>query len=211
VIATGRDQSRLDQLRERFGSARLSVTKLDALTPQLASDAWAIHARHGSFAAVVVAIGSWGDQGRKPALELTDGEWDDLIAANQTAVFRLYREFLPFLANNGALVQLNGMSADIPFPGSAGVALTAAATKSLTRTIAAELGGRGPRVYEVVLGVIRTRTRQRAGIDDPSWIDATEVGTHVSELVAATSPLSSVALHYFAQKKEGPRAGTDSY
>ena len=46
------------------------------------------------------------------------------------------------------------MSADIPLPGSAGVALSAAARKSLTRTVAAEIDGAGPRVYGVIMGMI---------------------------------------------------------
>jgi NAD(P)-dependent dehydrogenase (short-subunit alcohol dehydrogenase family) len=103
------------------------------------------------------------------------------------------------------IAQLNGMSADIPLPGAGGRAATAAAVKSMTRTIAEELRGDGPRVYEIVLGVIRTRARQLAGIDSPGWIPATDVGTHVAELVAGTSPLTGSALHYFTDRVAGPQ------
>jgi hypothetical protein len=102
-------------------------------------------------------------------------------------------------------VQLNGMSADIPFPGWAGLALAAAARKSLTRTVAAEIDGSGPRVYGVLLGMVRTRPRQLAGIDDPRWIPASDVGWHVAELVAGTSPVAGNDLHYFVDAAAGPR------
>ena len=103
------------------------------------------------------------------------------------------------------------MSADLPFPGAAGVALGAAATKSLTRTIAAELHTHGPRIYQVVLGMVRTRARQEAGVDDLHWLDGEEIGAHVAGLVAGTSPLAGVALHYHVDKTEGPVAGTDRF
>jgi hypothetical protein len=105
-------------------------------------------------------------------------------------------------------VQLNAMSADIPLPGSAGVALSAAARKSLTRTVAAEIDGAGPRVYGVIMGMIRTRPRQLPGIDDPEWIPASDVGWHVAELVAGTSPLSGDDLHYFRDAGTGPQSGS---
>ncbi len=117
----------------------------------------------GPFDGVIVSVASWGGQGRKAALDLTDQEWQDLLDGNLTSVFRLFRAFLPHVTFGGAMMQLNGLSADLPFPGSAGVALSAAATKSLTVTLAAELNGQGPRVHQLVLGVVRTRARQRAG------------------------------------------------
>ena len=210
VVATGRDATRLADLAERVGSDRLFVEQLDALAADLDHRAAELSARFGAWDGVVVSVATWGDQGRKPALQLTDAEWSDLVDGNLTSVFRLYRAFLPRLASDGALIQLNGMSADIPFPGNAGVALTAAASKSLTRTLAAEIGGRGPRVYEIILGMVRTRARQLAGIDDVRWLDATtDVGRHVAGLVAGTSPLAGEALHYLVDPVSGPQAGRD--
>lgn len=207
VVATGRRSSRLDDLVGRTGHRDLAPEVLDALAPDLDQRVGALAARYGDFDGVVVSVASWGAQGRKPALSLTDKEWDELLAANLTAVFRLYRALVPHLTADGALVQLNGMSADIPFPGSAGVGLTAAAQKSLTRTVAAEIGGDGPRVYEVILGIISTLARQRSGIDNVRWIPAVDVGWHVAELVANSSPLSGDSLHYFVDVELGPQLG----
>lgn len=208
AIAAGRSLERLEDLAARVADSRLVTVALDALDAGLDDRASELAEQYGPFDAVVVSVASWGEQGRKMALDLTDAEWENLIAGNLTSVFRLYRAFLPHVAESGILLQLNGMSADIPFPGNAGVALTAAATKSLTRTIAAELGGRGPRIYEVILGMIRTRPRALAGIDDESWIPATDVGKHITELVAGTSPLVDDDLHYFLSPVTGPQAGS---
>jgi NAD(P)-dependent dehydrogenase (short-subunit alcohol dehydrogenase family) len=211
VVVGGRDRGRLDQFAARLHAegadvSRLKAVVMDGLSANLDAAVQSMVAEHGRFDLVVVSVAAWGDQGRKPLLALSDAEWDALIAGNQTVVFRLYRALVPALTSTGALVQLNGMSADIPFPGAGGVALTAAATKSLTRTLAAEVGGRGIRVYELVLGVVRTRARQLAGIDDERWIDATQVGEHIAALAAGVSPLSGTVLQYFVDKVAGPLA-----
>ncbi|MFC5728118.1 MULTISPECIES: SDR family oxidoreductase [Nocardioides] len=203
VLATSRSAERLADLADRLPGFVPVV--LDALDSELDAVVQRLRAQHGPLDGAIVSVASWGGQGRKPLLSLTDTEWAALTAANQTAVFRAYRALVPVLKRDGLLLQLNGMSADIPFPGSAGVALTAAATKSMTRTLAAELALSGPRVYEVVLGVIRTRARQLAGIDDPGWIPAEAVGVHIAELLAGTSPLTSAVLQYFVNVDAGPQ------
>lgn len=206
VVATGRNVQRLQEFAEDVGSELLHVSALDALGSDLDEKAAALTAAFGPFDGVVVSIASWGAQGSKPLLELSDHEWSNLVEDNLTAVFRAYRTFVPSLRAGGMLLQLNGMSADIPFPGNGVVALGAAAAKSMTRTLAVELRGTGIRTYEVILGVVRTRARQRAGLDDERWIDSTAIGSHIAALVARASPLTDESLHYFVDKDTGPVA-----
>lgn len=206
VIATSRGQAKLDDLRARINDPGLAVRTLDVMGPELDHTAREFVSDYGPIDGVVIAIGDWGTQGRKGLLDLTNGEWDALVAANQTSVFRAYRSLVPVLAPGSMIAQINGMSAEIPFPGAGAVAATAAATKSLTRTLAAELEGRGPRVYEVILGVIRTRPRQLAGIDNAAWVLASDVGVHIAELVAGTSRLTADVTHWFVDPLQGPQA-----
>ncbi|WP_066039510.1 SDR family oxidoreductase [Herbiconiux solani] len=204
VVATGRNDERLKDFADRVHDSSLHVATLDGLGVELDDKAAALAAEFGPFDGIVVSIASWGEQGNKPLLTITDDEWKALVEDNLTAVFRVYRALTPTLAPSGILLQLNGLSADIPFPGNGVVALGAAAGKSLTRTLAAELSGTSLRVYEVILGVVRTRARQLAGVDNRGWIDGTEIGTHIAELVAGTSPLTGEVLHYFIDKATGP-------
>lgn len=206
VVATGRDESRLAQLVERLQHPALHTAVLEGLDPDLASAAAALMAEHGRFSGVIVSVASWGTQGRKPVLALTDEEWKGLVEDNLTAVFRIYREFENTLTADGLMVQLNGLSADIPFPGNGVVALTAAAGKSMTRTIAVELEGSGRHFYELILGVVRTRARQLAGIDDPRWLDGNDIGSHIADLIAGSSTLVGTALQYYTDRSVGPTA-----
>jgi NAD(P)-dependent dehydrogenase (short-subunit alcohol dehydrogenase family) len=209
VVATSRSAGRLDDFARRIDHPSLRVRELDLLDPGLDQEVAALAEEFGPLRGVVISVADWGRQGRKPLLELTDGEWDDQLRQNQSTVFRAYRAFVPRLGRDGMILQLNGLSADLPFPMAAAVAAGSAATKSLTRTLAAELGGRGPRVYELVLGVVRTRARQLAGIDDPGWIEATDIGVHIAEIAAGTSPLTGRTLHYFVDRAAGPFAEQD--
>ena len=209
VVATGRKEARLRDFADRVGGDSLHVVTLDGLADDLDRRAVALADEFGPFDGVVVSIASWGQQGRKALLSLTDDEWRALVADNLTAVFRVYRAFAPTIARNGILLQLNGLSADIPFPGNAVVALGAAAGKSMTRTLAVELAGSGRRVYELILGVVRTRERQLAGVDDLRWIEGTEIGFHIAELVAGNSPLIKDVLQYFTDKPTGPVASPE--
>ena len=205
VIATARTRAKLDDLADRVDDPHLLVRPLDVMSDDLGKDVGELLDEHGPLDGVAVLVADWGAQGRKNLLDHTDEEWEALVAANQTSILRAYRALVPAIKPSGMIAQLNGFSADIPFPGAGGVAATAAATKSMTRTIAEEVGGRGPRVYEVILGVVRTRPRQLAGVDDPGWIPAADVGFHVAELVAGNAPLAGTVLHYFVDPASGPR------
>jgi NAD(P)-dependent dehydrogenase (short-subunit alcohol dehydrogenase family) len=206
VVATGRTRPKLDDLTARLGADRLFTESLDLLDPRFPEVLAAVLDRHGPLDGAIVSVADWGAQGRKRLIDLTDEEWEALIAQNQTTVFRAYRSLVPALGPHAMIAQLNGLSADLPFPGAGGVALTAAATKSMTRTIAEELHGDGPRIYEVILGVIATRPRRLAGLGDPRWIPATDVGVHLAELIAGTSPLTGSVLHYLVDRAAGPKA-----
>jgi NAD(P)-dependent dehydrogenase (short-subunit alcohol dehydrogenase family) len=212
VVATGRDHGRLRELTDRIRNEGLSAAGhlhtavADALAPDLDSAVEALTARYGPPDLVVVSVASWGALGSTPVLQLADAEWDKMLRDNQTAVFRLYRAWWPRMSPRGLIVHLNGYSADLAFPHAAGVALSNAATKSLTVSLAAARRPRDPRVVELLLGVTRTRARRQAGIDDERWLTGTEIGAHVAALAAGTSPLADIALHYFIDRTSGPRA-----
>jgi short-subunit dehydrogenase len=103
-------------------------------------------------------------------------------------------------------VHLSGFSADIPDPFAALVGATNAAKKSLVRSLEAELNGAGPRVYELVIGPIRTRPRAAIGADHPSWFSAEDLGSHAGRLIAGSGPHTDASLQYLVTRAHGVRS-----
>ncbi|MFG3341358.1 SDR family oxidoreductase [Glycomyces sp. NPDC048151] len=204
VIATARAKSKLDDLASRVDHPKLRTHALDLADPDLTGIVADLAREHGGLDGAVVSVADWGPQGPKGILDLADDEWDYLVEHNLTSVFRAFRALVPALGRTGALVHINGYSAEIPWPKHAALAVGSAATKSLARTLAAEAGPAGPRIHDLILGVISTRPKRMAGIDHPGWIPADEVGLHVAELIAGTSPFSGEVIQYFAQREVGP-------
>lgn len=208
VVAAARDRGRLDELAARSpgsSAARLLLHPMNILDPDTSATTRAITDRYGSLDGVVIAIGDWGTAGHKAIMETSNETWDSMVAANQTSQFRAFKALIPALRNAGALVNLSGLSAELAYPGSALVAATNAANKSLALTLAAEIGAAGPRVYELILGVIRTRPRRLQGIDRDDWYRAEEVGEHAALLIAGTTPLARTPLQYLISPAAGVR------
>lgn len=207
VVAVGRNAGRLDALRHHLADA--STGRLFTLVGDLGGrDTGGLArsiAEHGPLAGAVVSIGAWGGGG--PLLELDDDAWDRGVADNLTSHFRALRTLVPLVDRRGALAHLSGLSADMPFPGAALVGATNAAKKSLVLSLAAERSGVGPRVYELILGPIRTRPRKAAGHDDPGWFAAEDVGRHALELIDGTGPGAGESLHYLVDRAGGISAG----
>lgn len=203
VLAAGRSAERLDRLVETLGGDGVIPVPVD-----LTGDPAAVRrelAEHGvtEVDGTVVTIGDWGPPERVGLLDVDDATWDHMIAANLTAHFRTLRSITPLVARTGALIHLSGFSAEIPYPFAALVGATNAAKKSLLRSLTAELGGRGPRVYELVIGPIRTRPRAAAGVDDPRWYSAEQLGEHAADLVAGTGKHVGDPLQYLVMPGAG--------
>jgi NAD(P)-dependent dehydrogenase (short-subunit alcohol dehydrogenase family) len=207
VVATGRDQERLDRLAayvEGSGPGSLDTQVLDAGAADTAGVRERLSA-FGEFDGAVITIGDWGSPQRTSILETTTEEWQRMIAANLTSHFHALRTLTPLLAKTGALVHLSGFSAEIPYPFAALVGATNAAKKSLVRSLTAELGGAGPRVYELVIGPIRTRPRAAIGADSPHWFSAEELGRHAGSLIAGENPHADAPLQYLLTREQGVR------
>ncbi|MFE2183700.1 hypothetical protein [Streptomyces sp. NPDC059455] len=67
------------------------------------------------------------------------------------------------------------------------------------------MDGKGPRVYEPIIGPIRTRPRSAIGADSPEWFSAEDLGAHAGQLVAGSGPYSEASLQYLATRAHGIR------
>lgn len=154
----------------------------------------------GQFDGAIITIGNWGKSGI-PLVEITDNMWDQAIKDNLTSHFRAVRTLIPLLKEDGALIHLSGLSADRPYPGAGLIGLTNAAKKSLILTLAAEHSNQGPRIYEIIIGPIRTRERIKLGVARNNWFNPEDIGEFSSELILGNNPTSDENLHYLVERK----------
>ena len=154
----------------------------------------------GPIDGAIISIGAWGKTG-VPLIDVTDEMWEQAITDNLTSHFRAVRILVPLLKESGALIHLSGLSADLPYPGAGLIGLTNAAKKSLLLTLAAERSHPNPRIYEMIIGPIRTRERIKNGVARHNWFDPEDIGEYSSELILGDTPASEETLHYLVERR----------
>lgn len=153
VYLTGRRKAELDAAAEEVGSHGIGiqsdVSKLDDLDRLFAE----ITEGSGHLDAVVANAGV-GDYG--PLGEITEKEYDRTTAINLKGTVFTVQKALPLLSRGSSVILLSSSAALRGAPGLGIYAATKAAIRSLARTWAAELVGRGIRVNALTPGVVAT-------------------------------------------------------
>src|SRR4051812_11259239 len=106
-----------------------------------------------------ILVNNAGRAARKPATELSNQEWDDVIALNLTAVFRCSKNIVGYMKRRGGgsivnLASIMGMSGGL-FP-NASYQASKGAVVNLTRALALEWAADNIRVNAVAPTFVRT-------------------------------------------------------
>jgi NAD(P)-dependent dehydrogenase (short-subunit alcohol dehydrogenase family) len=110
--------------------------------------------------------------------ETSEQQLDDIFNIHYKGVFFLTQKFLPFINDEGGIINVSSGLARLTFPGSSVYASMKGAVEILTRYLAKELGSRKIRVNVIAPGAIETdfgggRTR-----------DNKEINAHIASLTA---------------------------
>ncbi|WP_410676134.1 SDR family NAD(P)-dependent oxidoreductase [Amycolatopsis sp. cmx-4-68] len=153
VFLTGRRAATVVSAAAGLGSAATGVpgdvTDIEDLRRlQAAVDA------HGQGLDVVFANAGGGSVA--PIGEVTRDVFDDVVASNLHGVFFTVQTLLPLLNPRASIILMSSAGGTAGVPGFSAYSAAKAGVRSLARTFAAELGGRGIRVNAISPGHINT-------------------------------------------------------
>lgn len=140
---------------------------------------------------------------RKPLVDVTDAEFDQVVDVNLKGTFRLLRGFGPKMAErgSGSIIAFSSIRAQVVEPGQGVYAATKAATLQMLRGLASELGPNGVRVNAIAPGVVETPLTAQIK-EQPEWYEAYAQKTILNrwaspdEMVGAIIFLASGASSY---------------
>jgi NAD(P)-dependent dehydrogenase (short-subunit alcohol dehydrogenase family) len=180
VAVPSRSGERLSVLADRLEAAGAPTEKLVPLVgdisemPDGAHDVAAELSRlMGRPDLVVVALGGWVQTDALADLEIDT--WDAVIDGALRAHQLAAAAFVPLMRGRpGAMyVQINGAAARYPVPGAGAVSVAAAGELMAAQVMAVEEAGHGIQVEALVLGPVKTRSRD----DAAAWmISARAIG-----------------------------------
>jgi NAD(P)-dependent dehydrogenase (short-subunit alcohol dehydrogenase family) len=168
VIITGRHAESLEQTAADLSGPDRQVTSIvcDVARPddvrRAADRALSLHGR------IDTLINVAGVNRRKPALEVTDEDYDFVLDINLKGAFCLSRELGRAMVTRGSGCQINvaSLNTDRPLKNVAPYAMSKAALGHMTRSLALEWGPAGVRVNAIAPGFILTDLTYKLWSDD---------------------------------------------
>jgi NAD(P)-dependent dehydrogenase (short-subunit alcohol dehydrogenase family) len=191
VVVADRSEANLAEARMRLGSAAVSYERLDV------TDSDAVNELAERLDVIDILVNSAGIGRQTAGEDVTDAEWNEVLAVNLTGVFWCARAFGCGMVarGSGAIVNIGSMGGDIVVRPQKNVHYNAskAAVHHLTRSLAAEWAPHGVRVNAVAPGFIETPMTAFALSQDVSttqmWLGNTPMGR-----VGQTHEIASVVL-----------------
>lgn len=188
VVVLSRNEGKLRELKSTCGD--IDTGELIPLAGDLGEEAGArdlqnrIYEKFRELDVAVVSLGGWS-QGN-PLTSVDMDTWNRVLRDNLTSHFLALKILVPLLhPKTGSFVHVNSFSAEQPFPMAGPVAMASAAQKSMILTLAEELRPTGIRVYELILGPIKTRQLLLQGAGQDDWYTPEDIGDYLVGLAAS--------------------------
>jgi NAD(P)-dependent dehydrogenase (short-subunit alcohol dehydrogenase family) len=158
VVATGRRADKLGEVAAELEARGRRTLRQPCDVGDRASLEALREAVLGAFGKVDVLVNCAGKTKRTPTLEVSEAEWNDILATNLTGTLRSCQVFgPPMLARRyGRVVNIGSLSTFVALYEVAAYAASKAAVASLTKSLALEWGPRGVCVNAIAPGVFRT-------------------------------------------------------
>jgi NAD(P)-dependent dehydrogenase (short-subunit alcohol dehydrogenase family) len=123
-----------------------------------------------AFGSIDVLVNAAGIIATGTVESTTDAQWDEMMAINLRAPFRLMRAAAPVLEQSkGSIVSVSSVTGLRAFPGVLAYCVSKAAVDQLTRCAALELASKGIRVNAVNPGVVVSNLHRRSGMTETNY------------------------------------------
>jgi len=160
----------LSRRADMVGQAATSVEEMGRKSLRLRADALdraalqgALDATLKAFGKVDILVNCAGITKRTPTLEVSDDEWDSIIATNLTGTFRASQVFGRAMLEKGygRIINIASLASFIGLHEVAAYTASKSGVAGLTRALAVEWGPRGVNVNAIAPGVFRTALNTR--------------------------------------------------
>lgn len=200
VLLTARDQNRLAQVKTEIEQkgGKASVWPCDLTdAAAVATFGEQVKREHGRCDILVNNAGI--GVARKPLLELSVEEWDNLMHTNLRAPFLMIRGLAPLMiaANSGHIVNISSLAGKNVLPGGAAYSASKWGLNGLTYSVAEELRQHNVRVSVIAPGSVNTHFGDdKSAKDRTRMIQPADVAQVVAMLVtqSSTSFVSEILL-----------------
>jgi NAD(P)-dependent dehydrogenase (short-subunit alcohol dehydrogenase family) len=170
VALVGRNDAALGEVAAvvRAAGGKAAACAVDLTAADAASTV--VSAALAAFGRLDVLVNAAGVIASGTLEQTTDAMWDQMLAINLTAPFKLMRAAMPHLKpQKGAVVNVSSVNGLRSFPGVLAYNVSKAAVDHLTRCAAIEMAPLGVRVNAVNPGVTVTNLHRRSGMDESRY------------------------------------------
>lgn len=166
TIVIGRNENKLLQAKEQLGS-NCSIYPFDLTDLQHLPDL--VERLYQAHEKIDVLVNNAGIHLKKPALEVSDAEFQQVITTNLTAVFCLSREIAKRMLpqSGGSIINISSMAAIYGIPQVIAYTAAKSGIEGMTRAMAVEWSAHGIRVNCIAPGFIATNMSSKAMDNDP--------------------------------------------
>jgi NAD(P)-dependent dehydrogenase (short-subunit alcohol dehydrogenase family) len=170
LVLVGRSEAALTEVGAAVGgSGARSVACAADITEETAAGR-VVDAAVNAFGGIDVLVNAAGIIATGSVENTSDEVWDQMMAVNVRAPFRLTRAAAPHLiARRGAVVNVSSVNGLRAFAGVLAYCVSKAAVDQLTRCAALELAPKGVRVNAVNPGVTVTNLHRRSGMAEAQY------------------------------------------
>jgi 3-hydroxy acid dehydrogenase / malonic semialdehyde reductase len=155
IIAAGRRQDRLEELRQEFGASKIHPLRLDVRDRDAVNAA--VAALPGDLSAIDILVNNAGlALGLEPAQRTDPDAWEQMVDTNVKGVMYVTRAVLPGMVERrrGHVINLGSIAGTYAYPGGNVYGATKAFVRQFSMGLRADLFGTPIRVTSVEPGLV---------------------------------------------------------